>query len=238
MQRRTPVFIVTSSRPRVGKTLRRARADRILLRRSTAGRGFRRQSGRIHSWSTTCRPIPPPPASTTRAARWRCSTSSLLEDEVPKVVDLGHLPFERFFSVMQQIGFATEAAAPRDRADGAVPRRSATSARGRATPCCLTAFQIAAGAGAQRIRAAGRARYRAAFPADAAGRGADRHSGADAVVRSVVERPSFSFISYVQKTNDTTSELFDWMRRVFLSFRELEVRLLLGEITPQLRYSA
>ena len=58
------------------------------------------------------------------------------------------------------------------------------------------------------------------------------------VVRSVVDRPNFSFIGYASKTTDTTSELFEWMRKVFLAFRELEVRLLLREITPQLEHSA
>jgi hypothetical protein len=58
------------------------------------------------------------------------------------------------------------------------------------------------------------------------------------VVRSVVDRRNFSFIGYVQKTNDKTSELYEWMCRVFISFRALEVRLLLGEVTPQLKHSA
>jgi hypothetical protein len=58
------------------------------------------------------------------------------------------------------------------------------------------------------------------------------------VVRSVVDRRHFSFITYVQKTNDPTSELFGWMRRLFVSFREIEVRLLLCDIAPQLQQSA
>ena len=45
-------------------------------------------------------------------------------------------------------------------------------------------------------------------------------------------------LGYVQKTNDKTSELYEWMGRVFIAFRELEVRLLLGEPAPQLKYSA
>jgi hypothetical protein len=54
----------------------------------------------------------------------------------------------------------------------------------------------------------------------------------------VVDRRSFSFVGYIQKTNDKTSELYEWMRCVFMAFRELEVRLRLGEITPQLKHSA
>ena len=35
-----------------------------------------------------------------------------------------------------------------------------------------------------------------------------------------------------------TSELYQWLGRVFVAFRELEVRLLLGGIAPQLKHSA
>jgi hypothetical protein len=59
------------------------------------------------------------------------------------------------------------------------------------------------------------------------------------VVRAVVERPNFSFLSYASKAADPTAELFEWTRRVFLTFRELEVRLLLGELKPpRLKHSA
>ena len=58
------------------------------------------------------------------------------------------------------------------------------------------------------------------------------------MLRSVVDRPGFSFVAYAAKTADTTSELYTWMRRVFVTFRELEVRGLLGEMKPELRNSA
>jgi hypothetical protein len=55
------------------------------------------------------------------------------------------------------------------------------------------------------------------------------------VVRSVVDRPGFSFVGYVMKNGDPTAELYQWLRGLFVTFRELEVRLLLGELQPQLR---
>ena len=38
--------------------------------------------------------------------------------------------------------------------------------------------------------------------------------------------------------SDPTSELYEWMGKVFVSLREIEVRLLLGESPPQLKHSA
>ena len=51
----------------------------------------------------------------------------------------------------------------------------------------------------------------------------------------IVERPNFSFIEYASRTTDTTSELYNWTKTVFLAFRELELRLLLDELRPRLR---
>jgi hypothetical protein len=82
------------------------------------------------------------------------------------------------------------------------------------------------------------ARFRGAFPPTRPGGEPIGIPVLSPVVRSVVDRRNFSFVAYVQKANDPTTELYEWMRRVFISFRELEVRLLLGEITPQLRHSA
>ena len=50
------------------------------------------------------------------------------------------------------------------------------------------------------------------------------------VLRSVIEKREFSFLAYAAKTMDGTTELYGWIRRTFVTFRELEVRLLLGEM--------
>ena len=117
----------------------------------------------------------------------------VLEDQVPKVVDLGHQPFDRFFAVMQQIDFATEVlAAPSPRWCCSSP--TPTSGRGRATPRWCARWSTGG---------------------------------------------HFSFVTYVLNSNDNTSELYQWLGRVFIAFRELEARLLLlGGIAPLLKRSA
>jgi hypothetical protein len=82
------------------------------------------------------------------------------------------------------------------------------------------------------------ARVRANFPPTRRGGEPISIPALTPVVRSVVDRRNFSFVTYVQESNDNTSELYQWLGRVFISFRELEVRLLLGGIAPQLRHSA
>ena len=52
------------------------------------------------------------------------------------------------------------------------------------------------------------------------------------------EGPSFSFAALMGAAGDTTTELYGWTRRVFLEFRELELRLLLAELKPALKFSA
>ena len=50
------------------------------------------------------------------------------------------------------------------------------------------------------------------------------------MLRSIIEKREFSFLGYAAKTKDGTSELYGWIRHTFVTFRELEVRLLLGEM--------
>ena len=157
---------------------------------------------------------------------------------MPKVVDLGHHLFERFFAVMREIDFGTElrrraiapmvlfVADPDERAQqGYAMLQGPLSGPGRWCRCSTNTCRRSRAA-ATTSRRRGSAASRSTFPA------------LTPVVRSVVDRKNFSFLAYVLKTQDTTSELYQWMARVFVAFRELEVRLLLGEAAPQLRHSA
>ncbi len=236
MQRRTPIFIVTSSRPRVGKTL--------IARAMTEY--FCAQSRPVAAFDVNpdeFKLIDHLPAYTAAASLGDTRGEMALfdqlvaEDEVPKVVDLGNAPFDRFFAVMQQIDVMTEArrravapmvlfiADPDERA-----RQGYAMLKDRFPDLPLVPIfnenipQFT--------------RYHGNFPPTRLGGEPIKIPALSPVVRSVVDRPNFSFIGYASKTTDTTSELYEWMRKVFLAFRELEVRLLLGEITPQLKHSA
>ena len=236
MQRRTPIFVVTSSRPRVGKTLiARALTEYFCAqRRPVAAFDVNPDEFKL---------IDHLPAYTAAASigdtrgEMALFDQLVMEDDVAKVVDLGNAPFDRFFGVMQQIDFMTEAkrravapmvlfvADPDERA-----RQGYAMIKDRFPDLPLVPVF--------NEHTPQFTRYHADFPPTRRGGEALRIPALSPVVRSVVDRRNFSFVVYASKTTDPTSELFDWMRRVFISFRELEVRLLLGEIAPQLRHSA
>ena len=236
MQRRTPIFIVTSSRPRVGKTLIARALTEYFCAQNRPVAAFDVNPDEFKL-------IDHLPAYTAAASlndtrgEMALFDQFVLEDAVPKVVDLSHQLLDRFFSVMQQIDFMAEVrrraiapmvlfvADPDERS-----RQGYAMLRDRFPDLPLVPVLNES---LQRVGA-----YRAHFPPTRPGGAPVSIPALSPVVRSVVDRQNFSFVAYVQKTNDKTSELYEWMGRLFVSFRELEVRLQLGEITPQLRHSA
>jgi hypothetical protein len=237
MQRPTPVFIVTSSRPRVGKTLiARALTEFFCAqRRPVAAFDVNPDDFKLLDYL---------PAYTAAASiqdtRGEMALFDQLAaaDQAPKVVDLGHVLFDRFFAVMQQIDFAAEArrraivpmvlfvADPDDRA-----RQGYAMLNDRFPDLALVPVLNEAASPPV-------ARYRDNFPPARRGGEPVGIPALTPVLRSVIDRPGFSFVAYAIKTTDTTTELYGWMRRVFVSFRDLEVRLLLGELKPELKHSA
>jgi hypothetical protein len=236
MQRRTPIFIVTSARPRVGKTLiARALTEYFCaLRRPVSAFDVNPDEFRLLDYLPAYTA-----AASIRDTRGEMALFDqlVMDDGVPKVVDLGHMLFDRFFAVMQQIDFAAEArrrsvapmvlyiADPDDRA-----RQGYAMLQDRFPELALVPLLNEA---VPRV-----ARYRDNFPPSRRGGAPVTVPALTAVLRSVVDRPAFSFIAYAIKNTDTTSELYNWIRRVFVTFRELEVRLLSGDVKPELKHSA
>jgi hypothetical protein len=236
MERRTPIFIIASPRPRVGKTL---------LARMLAE--FFRSEGRPVS-AFDCNPgefalVDYLPGYTAVAdiADTRDQITLfdqlLADDHVPKVVDLGHSLFDKFFTVIQQISFAEEA-----RRRGAMPvvlflpdgdRRSRQGyAVLRERFAHLPIVPVINEALPQAIR------FRDDFPGTATGGAPLTIPALSPVIKGVIERPIFSFAALAATASDTTTELYGWTRRVFLEFRELELRMLLAELRPALKFTA
>jgi hypothetical protein len=110
MNRRTPVFIVTSPRQRVGKTL----LARVLTEFFHAdGRSVAAYDANPDQFSL----VEYLPADTAVASVEDTRGQMMLLDQLvqpdrkAKVVDLGHSQFDRFFSVIHHIGFMREARA-------------------------------------------------------------------------------------------------------------------------------
>jgi hypothetical protein len=236
MERRTPIFIIASPRPRVGKTL--------LAR--TLAEFFRSEDRPVAAFD--CNPgefalVDYLPGHTAVAdiADTRDQITLfdqlLAEDRVPKVVDVGHSLFDKFFTVIMQIGFAEEA-----RRRGAslvalfVPDGDRRSRQGYTVLCDrfghVPIVPVINEALPQAFV------FRDNFPGTPTGGAALTIPALSPVIKGVIERPSFSFAALAATASDTTTELYGWTRRVFLEFRELELRLLLAQLKPALRFSA
>ena len=56
-----------------------------------------------------------------------------------------------------------------------------------------------------------------------------------AIVRGVIDRPGFSFSSYISQQPGGPTEVHSWINQIFAEFRELELQLLIGELESSLR---
>jgi hypothetical protein len=234
MERRTLVLVVCSPLPRVGKTL----VARLLME-------FFLADGR-HVAAFDLNPddhtlAEQRPDHTTIAnvddtkAQMALFDRLVVADEVTKVVDLGDRCFDRFFAVMADIGFATEA--PRR---GIVPvvlfiadadRRSlqAYAALQAHFPGLTIAPVLNAGTADVRFRNELRARF-AVTPLQIP----FLSPAAKALAAQFGYAPGIGGGRSAQVAN----ELQAWKRRLFLQFREFELRLLLEQIKPVLQMRA
>jgi hypothetical protein len=160
------------------------------------------------------------------------------EDGVHKIVDLGHPAFKTFFKVAKDIGFAQEARR-RDIApvvlfvvapdQGSV---EAYAALKRDFPKAAVVPVHNEGLGGAQHRdkfsALGPSALLLHFPALAPG------------LRKQIERRPFSFIDSRYSAGgdislESHAELQKWLRRIFLEFREMELRVLLSDVQNSLQ---
>jgi hypothetical protein len=138
------------------------------------------------------------------------------DEDITKVIDLGHESFESFFSVAHQIGFVEEArrrsvavailfTVTPDDSDVSAQRNVRTRAASRQ----VSAGQWKFGDGASTVLAPGLRRYIEMPP----------FSFADSNIGNAVGIPFNAHI-----------ELQRWLRRIYLEFRELDLRILLADL--------
>src|SRR6185295_15487820 len=104
----TPIFIITSSRPRTGKTLiARALIEYFVAQgRAVAGFDVNPDEFKLIDYL---------PAYTAAASlndvrgEMALFDQLVMADATAKVVDLGHTMFDRFFSIMRQVDVTAEA---------------------------------------------------------------------------------------------------------------------------------
>jgi len=218
--RQTPVYIICSPRPLVGRTLTARLLSEFLLLKH----------GKVVAFDVNLKEpslLEYLPSITESAevddtfGKMALMDRLIINDGISKVIDLGFHAFDEFFKMTNEIGFMKEAArrgvAPIILFVGDTDR---VSARGYAmlqhqfpsiSLVTIDNEYIVRGE-LPRAFARGRVLSIAALPA---------------FLKTYVDRLSFSFTDYLRNERDSSTELHQWIRKNYYSFRELELSLIL-----------
>jgi hypothetical protein len=217
---RTPVYIICSPRPLVGKTLIARLLSEFLLLKNGAVAAFD-----INLKEPALLDYLPGITETAEVddtfGKMALMDRLIINDALAKVIDLGFHAFDEFFKMSEEIGFMKEAArrgvapvilfvADTDRA----------SARGYATleqqipPKALVTVdnEFVVRGELPETMGHGRILRIAALPV---------------FLKTYIDRLTFSFTDYLRQEKDSSTELHQWIRNNYLNFRELELNLIL-----------
>ncbi|MGA8802584.1 MAG: hypothetical protein WB614_22695, partial [Pseudolabrys sp.] len=216
----TPVYIICSPRPLVGKTLLARLLSEFLLLKDGAVSSFD-----INLKEPSLLEYLPRVTETADIAdtfgKMQLMDRLIANDGVAKVIDLGFHAFDEFFKMCDEIGFMKEAlrrsVAPVILFVADVDR---TSARGydvlrqQLPPHALVTVD-------------NEYVVRGELP-EAMGHGRVLRLGALPVfLKTYIDRLSFSFTGYLRQERDSSTELHQWIRRNYTTFRDLEISVML-----------
>ncbi len=216
----TPVYIICSPRPQVGKTLMARLLSEFLLLKN----------GNVVAFDINLKEpslLEYLPRITETAdvidtyGKMQLMDRLIVNDSVAKVIDLGYHAFDEFFKMIEEIGFIKEAArrgiapiilfmADTDRASG----------RGHETLRAQIPSNVLVTVDNEHV-------VRGELP-DAMGRG--RLLAIPALppfLKTYIDRLNFSFTEYLRHEKDSSTELHQWIRRNYLGLRDLELKLIL-----------
>ena len=216
----TPVYIICSPRPQVGKTLTARLLSEFLLLKN----------GNVVSFDINLKEpslLEYLPRVTETAdvidtyGKMQLMDRLILNDSLAKVVDLGFHTFDEFFKMIEEIGFIKEAArrgvapvilfmADIDR----ISARGYETLRTHIPPGALVTVDNEYVVRGELPVAMGRGRT-LAIPA------------LPPFLKTYIDRLNFSFTDYLRQEKDSSTELHQWIRRNYLAFRDLELKLIL-----------
>jgi len=216
----TPVYIICSPRPLVGKTLiARLLSEFLLLKNGNV------VSFDINLKEPSLLEYLPKITETAEVddtfGKMSLMDRLIVNDSVAKVIDLGFHAFDEFFKMSDEIGFMKEAArrgvapiilfvADTDR----VSARGYPMLQQQIPPTALVTVDnehVVRGELPEAM-AQGRILRIAALPV---------------FLKTYIGRLTFSFTGYLRNEKDTSTELHQWIRKNYYSFRELELSLIL-----------
>jgi len=220
LMRTTPVYIICSPRPLVGKTLIARLLTEFLLLKNGEVAAFD-----INLKEPSLLEFLPGVTETAEVdntfGKMALMDRLIVNDTVAKVIDLGFHAFDEFFTMCEEIGFMKEAArrgvapivlfvADTDR----VSARGYAMLRQQIPPTALLVIdnEFVVRGELPPAMAHGRVLRIAALPV---------------FLKTYIDRLSFSFTTYLRSEKDTSTELHQWIRKNYFSFRELEMRVIL-----------
>ncbi len=216
--RRTPVYIICSPRPLVGKTLIARLLSEFLALQRGAVIAFD-----INLKEPSLLDYLPKLTETADVdntfGKMQLMDRLILNDGIAKVIDLGFHAFDEFFKMSEEIGFMKEAArrgiAPQV---AFVADTDRASARGydmltqQIPPHALLTIdnEFVVRGELPEAMGYGRVLAIAALPV---------------FLKTYIDRLNFSFTGYLRAEKDSSTELHQWIRKNYFSFREIELSL-------------
>lgn len=217
---RTPVYVICSPRPQVGKTLlARLLCEFLLLQRGSA-LGFD-----VNLKEPSLLDFLPRLTETAEIddtfGKMQLMDRLIVNDGVAKVIDLGFHAFDEFFGMISEIGFFKEA-----QRRGIAPiilfiaDRDRVSLRSYATLRSIVPARSLIIVDNEYV-------LRGEMPATFARGRFLRIAALPAFLKTYIDRIPFSFTAFLRSQRDSSSELHQWIRDNYYSFREIELGLLL-----------
>jgi len=216
----TPVYIICSPRPLVGKTLiGRLLSEFLLLKNGTV------TAFDINLKEPSLLEYLPKITETADVidtyGKMQLMDRLIVNDGVAKVIDLGFHAFDEFFKMTDEIGFMKEAArrgvapvilfvADTDR----VSARGYPMLQQQVPPTALITIdnEFVVRGELPPAMARGRVLPISALPV---------------FLKTYIDRLTFSFTGYLRNEKDSSTELHQWIRRNYSAFRDLELRVML-----------
>src|ERR1700680_2674920 len=216
----TPVYIICSPRPLVGKTLiARLLSEFLLLKNGTVA------AFDINLKEPSLLEYLPRITETAEVddtfGKMGLMDRLIVNDGIAKVIDLGFHAFDEFFKMSEEIVFMKEAARR-----GVAPVVLFVADTDRVSARGYPMLQ-------QQIPATGLVTIdneyvvRGELPEAMTHGRVLRIAALPVFLKTYIDRLTFSFTDYLRNEKDSSTELHQWVRRNYLSFRELELSLIL-----------
>ena len=217
---RTPVYIICSPRPLVGKTLiARLLSEFLLLKNGTVA------AFDINLKEPSLLDYLPGITETAEVddtfGKMALMDRLIVNDALAKVIDLGFHAFDEFFKMSEEIGFMKEAAR---RGVAPVILFVADSDRASARGYATLQQQIPPNA---LVTVDNEYVVRGELPLDMTHGRILRIAALPVFLKTYIDRLTFSFTDYLRHEKDSSTELHQWIRDNYLSFREVELNLIL-----------